>query len=146
MAVPPSVKQLMPSLVIEGGYTPSAKATCNLTDLRAIVQMALASVAVNEEWYLRQYPDVREAIRNETSMSATEHYRNCGYFEGRLPEEPDLDEEWYKASNSDVVTGIREGRYRNAKTHYIESGYLEGRQPRPGAAPSLYRAVPRPPR
>jgi len=142
MAIPPSVKQLMPSLVIEGGYTPSAKVTCNLTDLRAIVHMALAAVEVDEEWYLRQYPDVREGIRDGTSLSATEHYRNCGYFEGRLPSQPDVDEEWYKATNSDVAAGIREGRFRNATAHYIESGYVEGRQPRPGSGRSFSRPSP----
>jgi hypothetical protein len=154
MVIPPSIRQLMPSLVIEGGYTPSSKVTCNLTDLRAVLQTALASVEVDEEWYLRQYPDVREGISDGTSLSATEHYRNCGYFEGRLPTEPDVDEEWYKAANSDVAAGIREGRYRDARAHYIQSGYLEGRQPRPSAGRSFSRSStltaglvpPRPPR
>jgi hypothetical protein len=139
MAIPPSVRQLMPSLVIEGEYTPTTKVTCTLTDLRAVVQLALGSVEVDEEWYLEQYPDVRQGVRDGTSASATEHYRNCGFFEGRLPAEPDVDEEWYKATNADVAAGIREGRFRDARTHYIRSGYMEGRQPRPSG-----RSFPRP--
>lgn len=150
MAIPPSIKQMMPSLVIEGEYTPTTRVTCTLTDLRRVAQSALASVEVDEVWYLRQYPDVREGVSNGTSLSATEHYQNCGFFEGRLPAEPDVDEEWYKATNADVAAGIREGKYRDAKTHYIRSGYLDGRQPRPSAGRSFARPAgvvpPRPPR
>jgi hypothetical protein len=146
MAVPPSIKQLMPSLVIQGGFTPTSTVTCTLTDLRAVVQTALVSVEVDEQWYLQQYPDVREGIRDGTSISATEHYRNCGFFEGRLPARPDVDEEWYKATNADVAAGIREGRYRDATSHYITSGYLEGRQPRPSSGRSFSRLPGAPPR
>ncbi len=129
----------MPSLVIEGGYAPNAIVTCTLTDLRALLQLALADVEVDEAWYLEQYPDVAKGVADGSSVSATEHYRNCGYFEGRLPSEPTVDEEWYRATNADVASGIRQGKYRNAAEHFIKSGYIEGRQTQPSSRISLAR-------
>ena len=136
--IPPAIKRLMPSLDIAGG-TPESTATCSLDDLRRLLALALAEVNVDEVWYLAQYPDVREGVESGRSGSATDHFLNSGYLEGRLPEDPAVDEEWYKAANADVAAAIRQGKYRNAKAHYIESGYAEGRQPQPSARAYLAR-------
>lgn len=129
--VPPPIKRLMPTLVIEGGYSPDSKVSCSLTDLRALLQLALAGVQFDEAWYLQQYPDVAAGVANGTSISGSEHYRNCGYLEGRLPSEPVVDEPWYLSTNSDVAAAVREGRYKSGKEHFIKAGYASGRRPQP---------------
>src|ERR1039458_191110 len=47
-----------------------------------------AKVAVDAEWYLSQYPDVRAAIQDGRVKSAEEHYRTNGFKEKRLPTKP----------------------------------------------------------
>jgi FkbH-like protein len=42
----------------------------------------------NEEWYLAQYPDVRESIRLGAFRSGREHYDRCGQAEGRQSNGP----------------------------------------------------------
>lgn len=133
MQLPPPIKRLMPTLVIEGGYSPDAKVNCSLSDLRALVQLALADVQVDEAWYLQQYPDVAAGVANGTSTSGSEHYRNCGYLEGRLPSEPVVDEPWYLSTNSDVAAAVREGRYKSGQDHFIKAGYASGRRPQPAS-------------
>ncbi len=131
MPIPPSIKQLAPSLIIDGDLAPSTEVVCTLADFQAILNVVLADVEVDEEWYLQQYPDVEEGVARGASASAREHYRNCGYLEARLPSEPVVDEEWYKAAYGDVATGIRQGKFPDAKSHYIQNGYREGRLAQP---------------
>jgi hypothetical protein len=145
MALPPPIKRLMPTLVIEGGYAPESKITCSLKDFRTLLQVALASVTVDEKWYLQQYPDVAAGVTGGTSVSAAEHYRNCGYLEGRLPCEPVVDEPWYLSTNGDVMTSVREGRYKNGKEHFIKAGYAGGRQAQPASGFAFSERPGRPP-
>ena len=42
-------------------------------------------IAVNSEWYLEQYPDVRDAIENSVFASAQAHFDLIGFREGRHP-------------------------------------------------------------
>jgi len=139
--IPVAIKRLMPSLTIEGTAA-NSKVGCTLEDLRRLLSLALSEVSVDEAWYLRQYPDVRDGIAKGATPSAADHYLNSGYLEGRLPSEPAVDEEWYKAANADVAAAIRQGKYRDAKAHYVEIGYREGRQAQPAGRAYLSRLLP----
>ena len=44
-----------------------------------------APVKVNEEWYLKQYPDLRVGIRRGDFESAQKHVISDDYREGRRP-------------------------------------------------------------
>ena len=64
-------------------------------DLLEITRLFLRGVAVDEEWYLKEYPDVGEAISDGQFKSAKHHFVENGYFEGRRPHAFEVDEEWY---------------------------------------------------
>ncbi|HEV2301414.1 MAG TPA: hypothetical protein VGR91_07580 [Stellaceae bacterium] len=147
MPPPPPVSRLLPSLAASGPLPDETKVTLSMGEVRALLDRALAAVEVDENWYLRQYPDVRDGIARGANQSAAEHYRHHGYLESRLPSDPAIDEDWYRASNPDVATGIRQGKFRTAKEHYIRNGYSEGRAPQAetsGGAAAAAPFVPRP--
>lgn len=93
------------------------------------VQLLLASVAVDEAWYLRRYPDVAEAIRQGSVLSAQRHFIENGYFEGRFPAEPAVDEQWYLRQYPDVGESVSRGEFQSALRHFMQEGYREGRLP-----------------
>src|SRR5690348_14602933 len=86
--------------------------------------------AVDEEWYLSRYPDVREAIEAGLVSSAASHYRSHGRREGRIPTKPEVDEAWYLLRYPDVCHAIRRGQVKSAYEHFVQAGYYEGRLPR----------------
>ena len=133
----------MPTLQVSG-WAADSPVSFTMDDFRRLLALALARVEVDEAWYLRQYPDVREGIARGETPSATDHYRNSGFLEGRLPADPTIDEEWYTAVNADVATAIKSGLYRDAKQHFIECGYGEGRVAQPGERPLLRATVEEP--
>ena len=139
--IPVPIRQLMPSLQVSG-WTATSEVTFTLEDLRRLVALALARIEVDEAWYLRQYPDVQEGIDRGEAQSATDHYRNTGFLEGRLPAEPVIDEDWYRAVNADVAAAVRSGLYPDGKQHFIEAGYVEGRLGQPGGRPIPRRSTP----
>ena len=93
----------------------------------AIIRKLLVAVPMDEEWYLKTYPDVAAAID-----SPKRHFIYHGYFEGRLPFEHEIDEEWYLKTYPDVAERCKdEGDIQSAKQHYSVHGYSEGRLPGP---------------
>jgi hypothetical protein len=126
MKLPDSIKTIAPSLTFDG---PNG-VRINRRDCAKLLAPLLADVEVDESWYLRQYPDVRDGVARRVFESATVHYRTVGYIEGRLPSEPDVDEDFYQQKYQDVADAINRGHLPDAKTHFIKAGYLEGRTPR----------------
>lgn len=98
-------------------------------DFIELLKLMLRAVAVDEEWYCNQYPDVADAIKAGTYRSAKHHFVEDGYFEGRWPYEIGLDETWYKSQYPDVVAGLKSGTLATLKEHFREHGYKEGRLP-----------------
>jgi hypothetical protein len=97
-----------------------------------LLEAAIHTVDVDEEWYLRQYPDVAASLEVGSSTSAKEHYIRYGYFEGRMPRELQVDEVSYVEQNADVAEAIRRGSLRSARQHFNERGPAEGRLPSKG--------------
>ena len=56
-------------------------ATAPYEELIIMIKRLLCSVEVNEGWYLRQYPDVANALKVGDIKSAKQHYIDHGYFE-----------------------------------------------------------------
>lgn len=76
------------------------------------------------DWYLTEYPDLREA-----GVNPTEHYLRFGGFESRNPS-PFFDSDYYIAQNDDVKNeGI------NPLLHFLLFGEEEGRLPKPERKP-----------
>ena len=42
-------------------------------------------IVLDEQWYLKKYPDVKMAIAKKLVKSAKDHFVRFGYFEHRLP-------------------------------------------------------------
>jgi len=120
-----NIRQLAPSLRITG-----ENVTLALSDMSRIIQLITRDVPVNEQWYLNQYADVREAVERGDVESAAAHFSVQGFLEGRLPDEPTVDNAWYFKAYPDVAIAVRKGYFKGAVDHYIRAGIHEGRLPR----------------
>lgn len=83
----------------------------------------------DEEWYLANYPDISEAIKQGQFKSGWSHFRSVGYLEGRLGTQPVVDPDWYMSQYPDVARALLDGTVTSAAEHYIYFGYSEGRLP-----------------
>jgi hypothetical protein len=94
-----------------------------------LLRAALMSSKFDEQWYLKNNPDVASAVRSKIVASGREHYVNTGYFEGRLPCEIAVNEDFYVKKNDDVKRAMRAKQVKSAKEHWYSNGMKEGRDP-----------------
>ena len=104
-------------------------ATCSYAGFQELLATLLLGVAVDERWYLTQYPDIAEAVQAGSVQSARQHFVHNGFFEGRLPYHMEVDEAWYLAEYPEVAEAIAEGIFESAQQHFNVHGYKEGRLP-----------------
>ena len=157
MSFLPSVRSILPSLHIKEGTVtlsvtdvrnnlPSLKidsdsrdvtngvvVTMSVEDLRKVLRVALATVHLDEKWYVAQVPGLAEALQNGDFESAADHYQNHGFLEGRPPEKPSVDEDYYIKTYPDVAQAIKAGKLKSGYEHFVTTGYAEGRSPTPQA-------------
>jgi hypothetical protein len=105
------------------------RASLSYEDFIKLIRMMIAGTPVDEEWYLKEYEDIAEAVRNGTIESAGQHFVDDGYFEGRRPFPMVVDERWYLEQYPDVAESVRKGVVTSGEQHFIEDGYREGRLP-----------------
>ena len=98
-------------------------------DFVGVLRLMISGIQVNEEWYLTEYPDIAQAIRDGKVESARQHFIDDGFFEGRRPFPMDVDERWYLEQYSDVAESVRTGVVGSGQQHFVEDGYREGRLP-----------------
>jgi hypothetical protein len=98
-----------------------------------LLKPVLFRIYVDEEWYLRNNPDVVQAIEASRVASATEHYVTFGFYEHRMPYEIAVDEDWYVAQYPDVNQAVSNGVF-SARDHFYAAGFKEGRIPFAGFA------------
>ena len=101
------------------------------TRLRAVLHVFASQIRVDEEYYLRQNPDVAEKIGIGEISSAKDHYISSGYFEDRFPRAIPVDEPWYLAQYADVRDAVSNGIFFSARQHFEKEGFREGRLPSP---------------
>ena len=97
--------------------------------LRFMLQLLVAGGSFNETGYLRDNPDVAEAVKAGQIRTARLHYIGFGFFEGRSGATPDVDEAWYRETYPDVDNAIRCGQIQSAAEHFFQTGAAEGRSP-----------------
>ena len=97
-----------------------------LKTFRILIKLLVYSF-FNEEYYLRNNPDVREAFLNGDVESALHHFTVAGIFEGRLPCPIYIDEKNYLEKNPDVNDIVSRGTIQSAQAHFDIHGYKEGR-------------------
>lgn len=105
--------------------------SCSYEDYLAMLRRVIAGIEVDEDWYLRRYPDIADAIAQGIVKSAQEHFVNDGYFEGRQPFPIRVNERWYLMNNVGVADYVRQGKLESGQQHFEEHGYTEGRLPFP---------------
>ena len=98
-------------------------------DFLRLLKKMIVATEVDEEWYLRTYEDIAEAVRSGAIGSARHHFVEDGYFEGRLPFPIAVDEQWYMTEYPDVGDSVRRGLLPSAQVHFDEDGDREGRLP-----------------
>lgn len=96
--------------------------------LRKLISMALSSVPIDEESYLR-YPDLRKAHLAGQIGDVSSHYFESGFFEKRVAPPADFDASWYLNQYIDVQIAVRTGASESALSHYLEVGAGEWRAP-----------------
>jgi hypothetical protein len=130
MRLPPSfesIKRLAEIMVVKD----ELRVSFSYDNFILMLQMLLASVEIDADWYIQQYEDVRAANEEGRLESALKHFCETGYFEGRLPFEPEFDEEWYLAQYPDVAESVAQGEVESAAHHFMQRGYQQGRWPGP---------------
>ncbi len=101
---------------------------------QSLFSTRISDVDVDEQWYLRRYPDVASAIRNGRLNSGHEHYVQIGYLEHRMPYSIEVDSNWYLSQYADVNEAVLNRTFASAQDHFEERGYREGRFPFPNFA------------
>nr|WP_157872650.1 hypothetical protein [Bradyrhizobium sp. ORS 278] len=97
--------------------------------LRDLIKLVLRGTAFDEDWYVTQYPDVRDAVARGIFRSGKHHFIESGYFEGRRPCQVVVDEEWYSKAYPDVGEGVEYGEISSCQHHFDQYGEKEGRSP-----------------
>ena len=97
--------------------------------LKLLLQIAVAAAEFDEDGYLRENPDVANAVSRGELESAHMHFIGFGYFEGRRGAGPAVDAEWYLGRYPDVAAAVKGGRVTSAEAHFLSIGGGEGRSP-----------------
>ena len=107
------------------GYEDVAVSRAGLT---LLMQRYVARFPLDEVWYRAVNSDVDQAIKSGAIASATEHFVNQGYLEGRAYCPADFDETAYLDLNPDLHAAHEDGIISDLRVHYVRSGYAEGRR------------------
>ncbi len=83
----------------------------------------------DEQWYLKTYTDVAEAVRNGGFSSGRDHYIREGRRGRRMPCFIPVDETFYLSTYADVSAAVAAGTFMSAQDHFEKCGYHEGRLP-----------------
>lgn len=120
------------TLVNQKVFIPSPRTSYVAVDKNHLVDFMkplLRTIYVDSEWYVRNYPDVAQAIADGVVGSAADHYAGFGYYEHRMPYEIEVDQPWYLAQYPDVGEAVGKGLFSSAHEHYYLVGFKEGRLP-----------------
>ncbi|MFB2938991.1 hypothetical protein ACE1B6_27375 [Aerosakkonemataceae cyanobacterium BLCC-F154] len=90
----------------------------------------------NEDYYLSNYPDVKEAVEAEVFESGLAHFRTVGITEGRTLISPAFNEATYLERNPDVAEAVNNGVFQSGLQHFILVGEAEGRSGIPIEGPN----------
>ena len=97
--------------------------------LKELLAIAASTLPFDLDFYLAQYPDIRQAHDAGQIADPRTHFIEQGYLEGRFGSKPDVDEEYYKSTYPDVKAAIASGDVESALDHYLRAGAFEARFP-----------------
>lgn len=79
---------------------------------------------IDEAWYLRQHPEIMEAIGTEEIPDIVAYFEKIGQGYGHSPNRY-FDELWYRQTYPEVQREILRGHYRSGFEHYCQTGYRD---------------------
>ena len=82
----------------------------------------------DHEWYVEQYPQVRDLIASGEYFSALHHYLT-NETPTHFNPNPYFDEGYYLEHNRDVAERVQARALRNGYDHFVKNGLFEGRSP-----------------
>jgi hypothetical protein len=129
MFVPPAVSLLNALKIDQAIFEKGGQVEIPAGLFKLLLQIALAAADFDEDGYLKENPDVANALGSGEIESAHVHFIGFGYFEGRQGAGPEVDEHWYMQKYPDVATAVLEGRIKSARQHFHMIGAAEGRSP-----------------
>ncbi len=132
LALPFSVLRNIHKLNFDGDLSTLRMIPVSNVLLNALLESIAARVAIDEEWYRTNNPDIADAIDSGMFENARHHYLKFGYIENRLPRFIQVDETFYRASNRDISEKLRLGQLQSAQQHFEQFGFKEGRLPSKG--------------
>ncbi|MBV8199776.1 MAG: hypothetical protein JOZ15_04045 [Acidobacteria bacterium] len=95
--------------------------------IHALIELVVASVPFDEEFYAATYPDLAAARDSGAIGDLHKHFIEQGYLEGRLGAPPEVDEAFYCETYPDIAAAIERGELTCAFEHYVRGGAAEGR-------------------
>ena len=113
-----------------------------LQRIAAPVPEPRASPYFDPAWYLRQYPQVAEAMAAGTWRCALHHYL-CNDTPREFDPLPQFSERFYLAQNAGVAETVERGERRNGYAHFLLHGAQELRAPCAAIDLRWYAAQPR---
>ena len=120
--------------VVQGGHV-----TIPLQLYKVLIQIAVAHGEFDEQSYLENNPDIKEAIANGTVLNARLHYVGYGYFENRQGGLPKVDEGWYRKTYPDVANAIARNQISSCSEHFAIIGGAELRSPNRAVEKDAFR-------
>ncbi len=81
----------------------------------------------DEEYYLKRYPFIADAIEQGVISSGLDHFQKFGQSQGYVEISRYFDEEFYLAHYPDVANGVNLGLVASGLDHFIQFGDDEGR-------------------
>ena len=92
--------------------------------------LARISWYFDPDWYLEQYPEVREAIDAGLWSCALHHFL-CNPTPQQFRALEWFSEDFYGATYPDVLASVGEQGFRNTYEHFVKHGAAENRKPHP---------------
>ncbi|MBD1938670.1 cadherin-like domain-containing protein [Microcoleus sp. FACHB-68] len=102
----------------------------SMTEYLSTAGRGAVALFFDENVYLAENPDVREAIANGDFNTGLEHFLKFAPPQGRGLISLFFNEETYLAENPDVAYAVAQGSYVSGLEHFLQFGLFEGRDSR----------------
>jgi len=92
----PSIDYILGKIGLESKPEPDYEIRISYRIFEFLLSGWVSQADFDEKYYLRKNPDVAEALEKRTIISAEDHFRTRGYFEGRAGAQTKVDRDFYR--------------------------------------------------
>jgi len=123
----PPATRIFAVLGISQAELDSGVVQVSVAGLRCLIGEIVKQLEVDEQWYLKRYPDVQAAVLAGDVLNASQHFQEAGFIEGRLPRQLSFDPGFYYEKYSDLQNAFQKEDVEGLRRHFETKGYSEGR-------------------